>query len=135
MLIYSQTTGELRRFEPGQLLALGGAFIGKCYSGKGPGKNNPAMQDVRAVGPIPRGFWRIGAAYDSKNTGPFTIPLYKLDERPGDDVDALTGRSAFRVHGDSSVRPGQASEGCIVTGRVERVRMMDAKSEILWVVE
>lgn len=135
MLIYSQRSGEMRRFEAGQLIALGGSLIGIGYAGKGEGKNNPLMQNVRNVGPIPRGFWRIGSPYDSKNTGPYTIPLYKLDDRPGDDVDGVSGRSAFRIHGDSSVRPGQASEGCIILPRSSRVAVTDSRSEILWIVE
>lgn len=135
MLVYSQTTGEMRKFEAGQLLALGGSLIGSGYAGAGDGKNNPAKERVRNVGPVPKGFWRIGLPYDSKVTGPFTIPLYKLDNRPGDDVDDITGRSAFRIHGDSITRPGAASSGCIILTRDARVRVVDSRSEILWVVE
>ncbi len=47
---YAQTTGELQRDD--KLVATG-------YSGNGPGKNNPAMEDVPNVGPIPSGDWTI----------------------------------------------------------------------------
>lgn len=135
MLIYSQSSGELRKFKQGELLAKGGTLIGLGYSGNGDGKNNPGAQTRRAVGPIPRGFWRIGAAYNSANTGPLTIPVYKLDDIPGDDVDAITGRSAFRIHGDSIARPGEASKGCIIVNRAVRDAIIATRDEILWVVE
>lgn len=35
------------------------------YSGKGPGKNNPSMQDVKDIGPIPQGSWMVGDTYNS----------------------------------------------------------------------
>jgi hypothetical protein len=42
---YKQSTGELDH---------NGAAIGAGYSGHGAGLNNPAMQNVHDVGPIPR---------------------------------------------------------------------------------
>ena len=129
MLIYSQTTGRLTKFgKPAELVGTG-------YAGKGARKNNAAAQGQVGVGPSPRGFWRIGSPYNSANTGPFTIPVYKLDNAPADDVDAVTGRSAFRIHGDSASRPGDASRGCIILPRPVREAVIRNGSEILWVVE
>lgn len=127
MLIYSQGTGELRYSN--------GAVIARGYSGYGLGKNNPAMEDVQGVGPIPKGFWRIGTAYTSQRVGPVTIPLYRLDAEPIDDIDQVTGRSAFRIHGDSVANPGAASRGCIILPRHIRERILTLGSEILWIVE
>jgi len=125
MLIWSQSKGELRRFDEPRVLASG-------YAGTGEGRNNPALQSVRGVGPLPLGFWRIGKAYNSVNTGPVTIPLYKLDDKPGDDIDAVTGRSAFRVHGNNA--RNDASRGCIILDRPARIAMDEATDEILWCV-
>ncbi len=124
MLIWSQSKGELSRFGSPAVLAHG-------YSGKGEGRNNPALESVRAVGPIPAGFWRIGKAYKSAKTGPVTIPVYKLDGNPGDEVDSVTGRSAFRIHGDNA--SGTASEGCIILANPARVAVDNGPDEILWV--
>ncbi len=76
------------------------------YSGRGEGKNNPLMEHVKDVGPIPRGLWSIGPAYDSDKCGAVTIPL---DASFGTET---YGRSDFRIHGDDGF--GTASEGCIV---------------------
>lgn len=128
MLVYSQSTGRLTVFGTDQLLGTG-------YSGFKEGRNNPDAQDRQAVGPIPRGFWRIGDAYTSKRVGPVTIPLYKLDDVPGDDVDAITGRSAFRIHGDNSRGDQSASRGCIILPRIVREAVANSQHEILRVVK
>jgi len=88
--------------------------IWRGYSGAGRGKNNPSMQAAQAVGPIPRGRWRITGKKDSPNTGPFTIVL-----EPEPDTDTC-GRSEFRIHGDSIAHPGTASHGCIILPRAVR---------------
>ena len=126
MLVYSQSTGRLTEFGTDK-------FLGSGYSGFKEGRNNPDLQDKQALGPIPRGFWRIGEVYDSARVGRRTIPLYKLDDKPGDDVDALTGRSAFRIHGDNSRGDQSASRGCIILPRLIREVITNSSHEILWV--
>jgi len=80
------------------------------YSGTGPGRNNPDMQDVPNVGPIPQGPWQVGPPYNSPNTGPSTIPLTPL---PGNQCsDTPRDCSSFRIHGNNS--SNDASTGCIV---------------------
>ena len=115
-------------------LTRDGKFVCFGYSGAGEGKNNPAMQGIRAVGPIPRGDWKIGRAYRSENTGPMTIPLYALDGQL-DDKHQPTGRSAFRIHGDSIKNPGTASRGCIILPRSIREKMWRSGDRDLRVVE
>jgi hypothetical protein len=51
MYTYSQPTGILTR---------NGATAGQGYSGHGAGRNNPAMQAARDMGPIPQGQYKIG---------------------------------------------------------------------------
>lgn len=126
MLVYSQSTGRLTEFGTDKLIGTG-------YAGFKEGRNNPDADHQQALGPIPRGFWRIGAVYDSRRVGPRTIPLYKLDGDPGDDIDSVTGRSAFRIHGDNSRGDQSASRGCIVLPRVVREAIINGKDEILWV--
>lgn len=98
------------------------------YSGAGLGKNNPDMADVVGVGPIPCGLWAMTGVEDSPNTGPFTIVL-----EPALGTDTL-GRSAFRIHGDSIVHPGEASHGCIILPRAERERIWNSGDHELVVV-
>lgn len=99
------------------------------YSGNGRGKNNPSMQAVVAVGPIPRGKWQIQPPYNSANVGPYALIL---DPLPGTDTK---GRSAFRIHGDSIKNPGTASHGCIILPRVIRERIWASGDRVLEVIE
>lgn len=102
MWIWQQSDGRLSR--EGKSVAHG-------YSGHDIGRNNPKLQSVRNVGPVPAGRWTIEKRYDSRNTGPCTLTLVP-------DADTITfGRSQFRIHGDSVARPGDASHGCIILPR------------------
>ena len=63
---YDQSSGELR---------LNGALMGKGYAGTGAGRDNPDMEDVAYVGPIPRGDYDIGPAYSHPSLGPVVMNL------------------------------------------------------------
>lgn len=97
--VYTQHDGELTH---------AGAFVGTGYSGHGEGRNNPAMEGVQKVGPIPAGFYRIGPAYAHPHLGPCVM---NLDALPGTETH---GRSLFRIHGDNTNH--DASEGCVILG-------------------
>jgi hypothetical protein len=98
------------------------------YSGHGEGKNNPAMQKVPNVGPIPVGKYTIGQPYDSPQTGPFTLPLTP------DPENEMFGRSGFKIHGDNLSDPGNGSDGCIVVARDIREKINNCNDKILNVV-
>lgn len=117
---YDQSSGEMSH---------NGAVAAKGYSGRDLGKNNPKMQAAVAVGPIPRGQWRMIDMRTSPNTGPLTIVL---EPKPGTDT---LGRSAFRIHGDSIAHPGLASHGCIILPRPVRQRIWDSGDRDLEVIE
>ncbi len=111
---YDQSSGELM---------YNGSLIGTGYAGKGIGKNNPAMQHVKYVGPIPVGEYSIGHSYKS-STGLGSIVM---DLNPNGH-NAL-GRTLFRIHGDNST--GTASEGCIIMPRKVRTLMSTTQDRIL----
>lgn len=98
----------------GKLLNPAGELIAKGYSGKGEGKNNPEMQEVHEVGPIPVGEYTIGEPFHSATHGPFCLPLTP------DSSNQMFGRSSFLIHGDSIQHPGEASKGCIILPRFVR---------------
>ena len=102
MYTYSQSTGILTR---------NGITVGQGYSGHGAGRNNPAMQGVRDVGPIPRGRYTIGPPFDTAPSehGPHVMRLMPV---PGTDT---LGRDGFLMHGDNEKH--DASEGCIIMPR------------------
>ena len=112
-----------------------GALVSKGYSGKGRGVNNPALQGVQGIGPIPRGKWKIMNRYDSASVGPYALTLWKADDAKFDDFDQATGRGAFRIHGDSIRAPGTASKGCIILPRAIREMIWKSGDRDLEVVE
>ena len=107
---FEQRTGKL--YDPtGKLIATGYAG-GNC--GKNPeGKNNPEMQGVPKVGPLPVGTYTRGEVLMSSHLGPFAIPLL-----PNSGNDML-GRGGFYMHGDTTPS-GNASEGCLIIPRAVR---------------
>lgn len=106
MWTYRQSTGEM--------LDAAGACRGVGYAGAGAGKNNPAMQFVQDVGPLPRGRYRIMPPVDTVTHGPFVL---WLTPDPSNDMG---GRGGFGIHGDSIPHPGTASEGCVIQALMVR---------------
>jgi hypothetical protein len=105
VLTYSQATGEMRDAS-GNLLGMG-------YAGHGPGLNNPAMQEIHNVGPLPRGAYEISPPVDTATHGPFVMWLTP------DPANEMFGRFGFGIHADKVANPGKrlASTGCIVLSR------------------
>ncbi|HUK26151.1 MAG TPA: tlde1 domain-containing protein [Terriglobales bacterium] len=111
MWTYVQKTGEL--LHDGAHEAFGYAGYNDPLTGQ-QGKNNPDLQSVHEVGPIPVGTYAIGGPEDTLTHGPFVLPLTP------DPANQMFGRSGFLIHGDSVVEPGTASRGCIIMGRPTR---------------
>ena len=98
-------------------------------AGAGSGKNNPEMQQVANVGPIPAGEWAIqGPPVDTTGHGPYVL---KLDPAPYTET---FGRSGFLMHGDSKEHPGCASEGCVILPRDVREKVWESGDRELQVV-
>lgn len=95
----------------GLLLDPNGNVAGHGYSGAKQGKNNPALQDVHNVGPIPCGDYWINQPQNTVTHGPFVLPLL------AEQANQMFGRYGFLIHGDSVVEPGTASEGCVILPR------------------
>jgi len=108
---YSQATGHIKCVDnaTGKVVAEGNG-----YAGYGHGKNDPDMQNVGYVGPLPRGDYRMGPTLDRKKTGPMTIMLMYIGG--AEPFPTNRAKDMFRIHGDSKKHPGDASEGCIVQG-------------------
>jgi hypothetical protein len=106
MWTFSQATGDFGKDN---------VCVGVGYSGAGPGRNNPKLQFVRNVGPIPRGHYKIGPPHDTATHGPYVMVLTPL---PGTHTH---GRAGFLIHGDN--RRHDASHGCIILDRLLRHRV------------
>jgi len=117
---YAQKTGELQQ---------DGRYVSTGYSGASEGKNNPTMENVPNIGPIPRGDWTIaGPPVDSKDHGPYVL---KLNPAPSTETHQ---RSGFLMHGDSKEHPGGASHGCVILPRAVREEVWQSGDRDLEVV-
>lgn len=112
----------------GAMIAPDGEILRVGYSGRVPdGKNNPDLQHVRNVGPIPRGWWTMSAPANHPSKGPVVIRLVP------DAATEVFGRSGFLIHGDNA--SGTASQGCIIIGgAANRQRIWDSGDHRLQVV-
>jgi hypothetical protein len=120
MWTYAQKSGNL--LQDGQRVATG-------YSGFDSGKNNPDMQAVEDVGPIPQGDWIIsGPPINTAEHGPYVL---KLTNAPTTNT---FGRNGFLMHGDSIDAPGTASRGCIIMPNTARHQVWDSGDRDLEVV-
>jgi len=116
---YQQSTGHL--------LDPSGALFCIAYSGHGEGRNNPAMQNVPDVGPIPEGLYEIGPEHLWPHTGPVSMCLTQVE---GTDT---FGRSAFMIHGDNAEH--DASHGCLIVDHDSRLKIAASTDRELKVIE
>lgn len=107
LITFSQQRGILTDEE--------GIFLGLGWAGHGEGKNNPAMQDRRSLGPLPQGLYTVGEWHDDDTLGPLCARLTQVE---GETYK----RDGFYIHGPSRdpERWGQESKGCIVIPRLTR---------------
>lgn len=116
--LYVQSTGQL--FRPD------GSLCGTGYAGTHDGRNNPLMQEIHNIGPLPVGFYTFATAVDGTHLGPTAIPLEP------DPLNQMYGRSAFFMHGDSVTH--DASHGCIIMGHDVRIEVAEHANELLRVI-
>lgn len=107
--MYEQASGELLD-ETNNPIAAG-------YAGREAGKNNPDMQNVKGIGPLPRGWYTVQPPADDAVVGKYAMRLIP------DASNEMFGRNSFFMHGDSSEHPGLASHGCIVMPRAVREKV------------
>lgn len=125
MWTYEQKTGKL--FNPdGNRVATG-------YAGGNGGKNpeatnNPDMQDVENMGPLPRGIYVMETPLKQSKLGPFAIPL---TPHP---MNEMFGRRGFYMHGDTTPA-GNASHGCIIMPRIVRRQCWDSIDHVIEVAK
>ena len=114
----------------GELYDAAGERVATGYSGHGAGVNDPAMQSIENVGPIPQGRWSINGPRDVPGRGPYVLPLTATA------TTETFGRGGFLIHGDALEHPGAklASHGCIILARSIRERIWDSGDHDLEVV-
>jgi hypothetical protein len=127
MISYSQSKG-LYTFPDGS--------VSPSYSGFGAGLNNPAMENAPDVGPIPQGVYDHGAplAVGPGHTGEYVIPLIPDAATRARIIAMGRGPDSFFNHGDTAsdiaLNLELASRGCIISGRMVRVRIASMLDQI-----
>ena len=122
MLTYSQTNGTVTN-DSGIVIASG-------WSGNHNGKNNPLMQNVPCIGPLPQGLYTI-CAWEALHDHLGQMVAFL---RP-DKGNEMFGRGDFFMHGPSSTHYGQESKGCIVIPHDDRETVKYTGETDLLVVE
>lgn len=125
--IYSQSTGQLYRLTNFTNVD----YVASGYSGNGKGNNNPAMQDVENVGPIPQGIWTAGKLTDNiTRAGKKLTDSMRLYPRRG---TITYDRAGFLIHrGDMVTKT--SSTGCIILPDDVRKQIGGSGDRILRVV-
>jgi Protein of unknown function (DUF2778) len=127
MNIFESSSGKFYNDVP-DLLAIG--YAGGDCGARPDGVNNPALQNVVDVGPLPVGLYRIGPPFDHGTKGPYFMSLTP------DPANEMYGRSGFGIHGDLITAPGQqkASDGCIILPKLVREQIWNSGDHDLRVV-
>jgi hypothetical protein len=114
----------------GDIIDAKGNVVWHGYAGHGSGLNNPAMQDIHGIGPLPEGLYSMAAPVDHPRVGRFAIQLTPHAE------NKMFGRSGFFIHGDRIGSEGLflASDGCIIAIRWVRELMYASGDHVLRVV-
>jgi len=115
---YSQSTGTLSH---------GGEPVGRGYAGHGQGYNNPKLEMVHNLGPIPKGVWEIGIWFDDHHLGVCVAALRPTDQE-------VYGRGGFFIHGDNKLMNNTASDGCIILSRQLREAIKASNEHYIEVV-
>ena len=126
MFKYNITTGQMLNPDSTELAI--GYSGGNC--GKNPeGKNNPDMQNVKNIGPIPCGDYTIfKPAFADPVKGPLCM---RLIPEVGNN---MFNRGGFMIHGDTNPA-GNASEGCIVLPHNARLIIANSNDNDLQVIK
>jgi RHS repeat-associated protein len=106
---YNNQTGQISQ---------NGNVVGYGYSGHGIGINNPDMQVVNSVGPIPAGTYIIGPQQTNVTGTGKTLPA-SMRLTPF-STNEMSGRTGFLIHGDNANGNQSASEGCPILNRDTR---------------
>lgn len=117
-LQYSQTSGTWSTVDDDHIATP----IARGWSGNHAGKNNPAMQNVPCIGPLPQG-WYTRQMWEATHDhlGPMVAFLLP------DGDNAMFGRGDFFIHGTARDPEsyGQESKGCTVLPRADRQAVKD----------
>lgn len=112
----------------GDLTTADGTVYKGGWAGHSVGRDNPADENIKDIGPIPEGLYTIGDPYENPHTGPYTMDLTP------DPSNEMFGRSLFRIHGAAYKHPELSSDGCIIEPRDVREKIHNSGDNQIRVV-
>jgi RHS repeat-associated protein len=119
--IYSQSTGQLTRVDADGNLT----YVGTGYAGIGAGLNNPLMQNVPNVGPLPQGLYTIGPQQTNVTAEGHRLPAsMRLTPSP---ANQMFNRKGFLIHGPHDDDQHDSSNGCPIFPK--KIRDLIGKSD------
>lgn len=127
MNLFVQNSGKFYN-RTGDLLGIG--YAGGDKGNALDGVNNPTLEDIPDVGPLPCGFYTVGRPYNHPKCGEYFLPLSPSA------ANNMFGRGGFGIHGDLVSAPGQhkASDGCIIMSKDVRRAVWESGDHDLQVV-
>lgn len=106
--IYQQSSGNLYYQPSNSKIPI---LVSNGYAGNGQGLNNPDYQNVKNVGPIPQGSYRIGTQQDNiTQTGHILESSMRLYPFKSNN---MFSRAGFLIH-RGNMQKKSSSQGCIV---------------------
>ena len=103
----------------GTIAVVNGDWFAPLFAGSAgreAGRNSPAHQCEKNVGPLPVGDYRMRIVDHPRFASP-AIRLDPIGTPEGATRPHMCGRSGFYIHGDNARGDFSASNGCIVLGR------------------
>lgn len=110
-----------------------GKLVQQLYAGCGDGRNNPAMQGIHGVGPLPVGGYTIGTLEATHTTAGGHLLTDSAALVP-DPANEMFGRSGFRIHGRKSLVDMDASNGCPILDHGPRMSVLNSECKRLRVI-
>jgi len=127
--IYQQSTGNWSHVDD-QTGAT--TNVGSGYAGAGAGLNNPDMQNIPNVGPLPQGGYTIGPQQNNVTNNGTQLPASMI--LTPDLGNNMYGRGGFLFHGDNPAQNQTASSGCPVGSRTLRNQVSGSGDNRLQVI-
>ena len=122
--VFESSTGKF--YTPDGSLESSGYAGGNCGRNM-EGINNPNMQNIPKVGPLPEGLYTRGKLIPESHLGKDAIELIP------DPSNEMFNRSDFYLHGDTE-KPHCASEGCIIQPHPARMKFNASDDDKIKVV-
>jgi len=119
--------------QTGQMFGPDGVLLAEGYAGHGSGLNNPYMQHVQGLGPLPCGRYTISPLEATHTTAAGHVLIDSAALIP-DPANEMFGRSGFRIHGRKSLEDREASNGCIVLDHEPRMKVLTSPDRELIVL-